>query len=214
MEAAKERTWKIIPKKHIDPSQTNHTVTISTFGDHTTYNFTQKVNNTDSGPVPTPEITDVEVKTAVIDGEETTVVNATVSNPTIHPYPMVLLASTEETSTYQLASTGPNDTSTVQIPLDEAPGTRVQGELRLNDGNVSEGYDQVQFNGSADESTTHQNESYTVVQASWDEEPYHYGEDDGPLGGALPADPLESPVSLAALAGGILVIGAVTRRLI
>ncbi len=214
MNQGSTRTFTANVTKYVKPSQTNHTVTISTFGDHTTYNFTHKVNNTDSGPVPTPEITEVEVKTAVIDGEETTVINATVSNPTIHPYPMVLLASTEETSTYQLASTGPNDTSTIQIPVDEAPGTRVKGELRLNDGNVSEGYDQVQFNGSADGPTTHRNESYTVVQASWDEDPYHYGEEDNLLHGTLPADPLESPAGLAALAGGVLAAGLATRRVV
>ncbi|WP_224336286.1 hypothetical protein [Haloprofundus halobius] len=127
---------------------------------------------------------------------------------------MVLLANTEQTSTFQLASTGPNDTSVVQIPLDEKPGTPIEGELRLNDGNVSEGYDQVQFNGSVDGTTTHQNESYTAVQASWEDDPYQYGDEDRFYDDILPSDPLNSPELLAALGGGIVVVGLSARRLL
>ena len=72
----------------------NHTTTVSTYGDSTTYNFTEKINATTTTKVPTPYISNIRVADGTIDGKPSSVsirhhsepVNAAVSDKIVRSH--------------------------------------------------------------------------------------------------------------------------------
>lgn len=169
-------TFNITP--HLNILENNHTVTITTYGNLTTYNFTREINSTGSSGFPHTHITNVEVTNGTIDGEPSTVAKVTLSNPGIQMYSTKLMVFTEGTdgSLYP-ASVAPGENRTITVELLEERGTKVAGEVRLYAGDLSErdgGLDQVEFVGQAGSDTTTWNESYDPVTGPWRDDHYVY----------------------------------------
>ncbi|WP_175424306.1 hypothetical protein [Haladaptatus sp. W1] len=64
----------------IDVVKNNHTTTVSTYGNYTTYNFTEKINASATEEIPTPYIANVTVADGTIDGEPSAVAYVTLVN--------------------------------------------------------------------------------------------------------------------------------------
>ncbi|SDN26827.1 hypothetical protein SAMN04487949_3780 [Halogranum gelatinilyticum] len=170
--------WSFNLTPNLDIRDKNHTVTVTTYGNLTKYNFTRDINYTNGTEIPHTHIEDVKVTNGTIDGEPSTVAKVTLSNPSIQMYSTKLMVYTEGTdgSLYG-ASVAPGENRTITVELLEDRGTKVAGEARLYAGNISEregGIDQVEFVGRAGTNTTTWNESYEPVKAPWRDDHYVY----------------------------------------
>jgi len=162
----------------INVNQDNHTVTFSTYGNHTQFNFTREIDSSDPGTVPTPKITDVEVTSGTVEGQESVVANVTLANPSEQLYSTKLMVHTVGTdgSLYP-ASVRPGDTRTITVELLDEPGAEIAGEARLYTGNMStdEGaIDQVEFAGAVEGGTSVWDTSYEPVRPTWMDDNYEY----------------------------------------
>ncbi|WP_238392173.1 hypothetical protein [Halorussus amylolyticus] len=172
------RTNEVNITPGLNANQDNHTVTFSTYGNATQFNFTREINSSDSGPVPTPHITDVEVTSGTVKGESSAVANVTIANPSKQLYSTKLMVHTVRTdgSLYP-ASVRPGDSRTITVELLDEDGTEIAGEARLYTGNMStqEGaIDQVEFAGQAGSDTSTWNTSYEPVRPTWMDDNYEY----------------------------------------
>ncbi|MFC5973240.1 hypothetical protein ACFPYI_18060 [Halomarina salina] len=162
----------------LDALRTNHVVRASTYGSTRAFEFEYDIDPEHSSVVPTPYIEETEISQAMIDGEQSTVVNVTVVNPSDQQYPTKLMVHTQGTdgSFYAaIVPTGESETVTVEL-LDDADSTIV-GEARLyvDQFNQSDGgIDQVGFEGRVDGETVQWNESYAAVEGPWSDDPYQY----------------------------------------
>ena len=162
----------------LDALRTEHIVRASTYGSTRTFEFDHKIDPENSSVVPTPYIAQTEVSRASVNGEQSTVVNVTVVNPSNQQYPTKLMVHTEGTdgSFYAaIVPMGKSETVTVEL-LDTADSTIV-GEARLyvDQFNQSDGgIDQVGFKGRVDSGTQMWNESYEAVEGPWSDDPYQY----------------------------------------
>ena len=173
-----QRNWTFNITPHLDITQDNHTVTVSTFGDYTQYNFTREIDASSTEAIPKPHITNVEVTNGTIDGEQSAVAKVSVSNPSIQAYGTKLMVFTEGTDgSFYDATLPPGENRTITVELLDQRGAKVAGEARLYTENLSrpEGaMDQVEFVGRAGENTTVWSESYEPVKAPWRAEHYQY----------------------------------------
>lgn len=175
------RTKRINITPGINVNQDDHTVTFSTFGGHTQFNFTRDIDSDKSGEIPTPYIADVTVGKGTIDGEPSAVANVTLVNPSEQLYSTKLMVHTVGTdgSLYP-ASVRPGDSRTITVELLDERGAKTAGEARLYAGNMStrEGaLDQVGFAGRAGEATRVWNASYEPVRPTWMDDHYQYRND-------------------------------------
>ncbi|MFC7315708.1 hypothetical protein ACFQPE_02710 [Halomarina halobia] len=165
-------------RPELDALKDNHTVTVSTFGDYTEFEFTYEIDPENPGEVEVPRITNVSVGNAVIDGKPSSVVNVTVVNPSIQTYSTKLMVHTEGTDgSFYPAIVPPGETETITVELLDDQNTEIAGEARLytDDFNESEGgIHQVGFVGRAGGSSEMWNESFEPVAAPWSEDPYQY----------------------------------------
>jgi len=116
----------------IDVTAENHSVKVSTYADGAQFNFTERFNDSKEGGFPSPYITDVEVLRNQSAGETTLEVTAT--NPANRSYFPSVVVKTFETDTYrELPSTPDNHTLVYHVPLEEAPGETVVGDIKLYD---------------------------------------------------------------------------------
>jgi len=162
----------------INVNQDNHTVTFSTYGNHTQFNFTREIDSSDPGAIPTPKITDVEVTNGTVKGKPSVVANVTLANPSEQLYSTKLMVHTVGTdgSLYP-ASVRPGDTRTITVELLDDRGAEIAGEARLYTGNMSteEGaIDQVEFAGGVEGDTEVWNTSYEPVRPTWMDNNYEY----------------------------------------
>ncbi|WP_233204252.1 hypothetical protein [Halegenticoccus soli] len=173
-----KRTFEFNITRGLNVVQTNHTVIVSTYGNHTQFNFTREINTTDPGPIPKPEITDVKIANGTIEGEPSTVAEVTVSNPGIQTYSTKLMVHTEGTDgSFYGASVPPGENRTITVELLDERGAKVAGEARLYAGNLSKGdgaMDQVEFVGRANHDTTVWDVAYEPVRAPWRKNHYTY----------------------------------------
>lgn len=178
LSSGEQRNWTFNITPHLDITRDNHTVTVSTFGDYTQYNFTREIDASSTEAIPKPHITNVEVTNGTIDGEQSAVAKVSVSNPSIQAYGTKLMVFTEGTDgSFYDATLPPGENRTITVELLDQRGAKVAGEARLYTENLSrpEGaMDQVEFVGRAGENTTVWNESYEPVKAPWRAEHYQY----------------------------------------
>lgn len=164
--------------REINVLRDDHSLTVSTIGNSTQFNFTKEINSSDPGPIPTPYIEDVQVENGTIDGEPSAVARVTIANPSIHPYPLKLIVHTQETDgSFYGASVPPGENRTITVELLDERGTEIAGEARLYAGNLSRGdgaMDQVGFVGTAGEETSSWNESYQPIDGPWRDDAYQY----------------------------------------
>lgn len=175
------RTKQINITPGINVNEDDHTVTFSTFGGHTQFNFTRELSSADSGEIPTPYVADVSVTEGTIDGEPSAVANVTLVNPSKQLYSTKLMVHTVGTDgSYYPASVRPGGSRTITVELLDERGTEIAGEARLYEGNMStrEGaLDQVEFAGRAGETTRVWNASYEPVRPTWMDDHYRYRND-------------------------------------
>ena len=162
----------------LNVNQDEHTVTFSTYGNHTQFNFTRQIDSSEPGPIPTPYIADVEVTEGTIKGETSAVANVTIVNPSDQLYSTKLMVHTIGTdgSLYP-ASVRPGDSRTITVELLDDPANDIAGEARLYTGNMTteEGaMDQVEFAGRADAETQAWNTSYEPAKPTWMDDNYEY----------------------------------------
>lgn len=173
-----QRTEKINITSGINVNQDKHTVTFSTFGGHTQFNFTREIESVDSGQIPTPYISDVTVTSGTIKGKASAVANVTLVNPSDQLYSTKLFVHTQGTdgSLYP-ASVRPGDSRTITVELLDERGSKIAGEARLYSGNLTTedgAMDQVEFAGQAGEDTRIWNASYEPVRPTWMDSHYQY----------------------------------------
>ena len=166
------KSWDI--SNSTDATRIEHQVTFSTSGESISFNFTREVDLSNSGSVPTPRITNVEVTNGTVYGNETAVLEVTVENPADQLYSSSLMVHTLETNFSRRgdAVAAPGNKSTVQVPLDEPRGSTVAGEVRLYDRNLSDaedGFDQREFVGRAGGDTQVWNRTYEPADPHWAE---------------------------------------------
>ncbi|WP_244605522.1 hypothetical protein [Halorussus marinus] len=159
-------------------NQDNHTVTFSTYGNHTQFNFTREIDSSDSGSIPTPKITDVEVTMGTAKGQESVVANVTLANPSEQLYSTKLMVHTVGTdgSLYP-ASVRPGDTRTISVELLDERDAEIAGEARLYTGNMTTedgAIDQVEFAGTVEDDTAVWNAPYEPVRPTWMDDNYEY----------------------------------------
>ena len=161
----------------LDTLETQHTVTVSTFGNYTQFNFTRKINASATN-IPKPYISNVEIQNGTIDGKPSAVAKVTVVNPSIQTYPTKLMVHTTGTDgSFYAPSVAPGETETITVELLDERGAKIAGEARLYAGNFSKGngaMDQVEFVGQAGGGTDHWNQTYEPVKGPWDEHSYSY----------------------------------------
>ncbi|WP_254534768.1 hypothetical protein [Halomarina litorea] len=173
-------TWSksIKLRSSLDALRSNHSVAISTYGAHETFDFEYTVDPESPHGVAIPRITDVSVGTAQIDGEPSSVVNVTIANPSIQTYPTKLMVHTRGTDgSFYAAVVPPGESETITVELLDARDATIAGEARLYAGDFDEregGLDQVGFVGRAGEETAQWNESFEPVAAPWSDDPYQY----------------------------------------
>jgi len=178
LKSGKTHTQRINLTPGINVNQDNHTVTFSTYGNYTQFNFTREIDSSDPGTIPTPKITDVEVTSGTVEGQESVVANVTLANPSEQLYSTKLMVHTVGTdgSLYP-ASVRPGDTRTITVELLDEPGAEIAGEARLYTGNMStdEGaIDQVEFAGAVEGGTSVWDTSYEPVRPTWMDDSYEY----------------------------------------
>ncbi len=172
------RTKEINITPAINVNQDEHTVTFSTFGGHTQFNFTRKIDSAEAENIPTPYIEDVTVTEGTIDGKPSAVANVTLVNPSEQLYSTKLMVHTVGTdgSLYP-ASVRPGDSRTITVELLDDPGAEIAGEARFYAGNMTteEGaLDQVEFAGKAGGETRVWNTSYETGRPTWMDDNYRY----------------------------------------
>ncbi len=164
----------------IAATRDRHQLTVGTVGDLTTYGFELVLNS--SNGVPLPEIENVEVTRATLDGEETTALRITVRNEANVQYLTDIRVTTLETNSGGHSGRVPIEETrrTVLIPLNEEPEMIVAGEVRLYTGwvhNESRISDQVEFEGTVDGETAVWDREFEPIQidyANRDVEEYQY----------------------------------------
>ncbi|WP_435360438.1 hypothetical protein [Haloarchaeobius sp. DFWS5] len=178
-------TWtkKFDLRSYIPADKQNHSLSIGTFGNHTSFNFSLDVSSADPKGVELPEIQNVEIDSVEVDGEETAVARITVRNEARVQYLTNIRVSTLHTNTDGPDSRVPmeNDTRVVVVRLNEDPDMKVAGEVRLytrwihNDSFIQ---DQVEFVGTPDGETAVWNRSYEPIMVEYadtdPDEVYHY----------------------------------------
>lgn len=171
-------TDRIELRPNVDALEETHNVTVSTVGEAVEFSFDLDVDPENPDGVKIPRIRNVDVGTAVVDGEPSAVVNVTVVNPSVQTYPTKLMVHTKGTDgSFYLPSTAPGESETITVELLDERGSHVAGEARLYAGEFNEsdgGLDQVGFAGRADGETAQWNESFEPVAAPWSDEPYQY----------------------------------------
>jgi len=178
LDSNESHTQRINLTPGINVNQDNHTVTFSTYGNHTQFNFTREIDSSDPGAIPTPKITDVEVTDGTIQGQESVVANVTLANPSEQLYSTKLMVHTVGTdgSLYP-ASVRPGDTRTITVELLDERGRDIAGEARLYTGNMSTedgAIDQVEFAGNVEGDTSVWDTSYEPVRPTWMDDNYEY----------------------------------------
>lgn len=217
-------TWKheITFESGLDALEKQHTVTVSTVGDYTTFNFTREIDPTNSADVPSPYISNVEIRNGTIDGHPSSVAQVTVVNPSVQTYPAKLMVHTMGTDgSFYTPSVAPGETQTITVELLDDRGSKIAGEARLYAGNFSKGdgaLDQVEFVGRAGGGTDAWNESYEPVVGPWDENSYEYENES--LESRTWAEKLSGGRTIGghpliyAVGGGLVVFAGALRRLL
>lgn len=173
------RTWKKQwnVSRGVDALEGDHTVTVSTFGNYTRFNFTREVDP-ETTDIPTPYISNVVVQNGTIEGEPSAVADVTIVNPSIQTYPTKLMVHTTETDgSLYFPTVPPGEKRTVTVELLDERGSRIGGEVRLYAEDFAKGdgaFDQVEFVGQAGGRTNSWNETYEAVNGPWDEDGYEY----------------------------------------
>jgi hypothetical protein len=178
LSANEHRTEEINITPGINVNEDEHTVSFSTFGGHTQFNFTREINSTNSDKIPTPHIADVTIGEGTINGEPSAVANVTLVNPSEQLYSTKLMVHTTGTegSLYP-ASVRPGDSRTITVELLDERGVETAGEARFYAGNMTtkEGaLDQVEFAGRAGEQTQVWDTSYEPAKPTWMSDHYRY----------------------------------------
>jgi hypothetical protein len=165
-------------RSSLDALRDVHVVRVSTYGATRAFEFEYPIDAENASDVPTPYIADATVSQGTVDGERSTVVNVTVTNPSNQQYPTKLMVHTEGTDgSFYAAIVPPGESETVTVELLDDAGTTVGGEARLYAGRFNEsdgGIDQIGFRGRVDGSTATWNESYEAVEGPWSDDPYRY----------------------------------------
>jgi len=159
-----------------------HTINIGTFGDHKSISFNLSINSSSPNNIPLPEIENVEVTRATVDGEATTALRVTVRNEARVQYTPRIRATTLQTHSNSQTARVPIEENrhTIVIPLNEEPEMIVAGEVRLYTGwvhNESRISDQVEFEGTVDGETEVWDREFEPIQidyANRDVEEYQY----------------------------------------
>ncbi len=177
-----QKVQKEINMTHkLDVVKDKHTATVSTTGNATIYNFTEKINATTTTKVPTPYISNIRVADGTIDGDPSSVAYVTVVNPSMRHYSMDLFVFTLGTDgSYYPAIPQPHNSTTIKVELLDKQDTKIAGEARLYTGNLTKksgGLDQVGFAGTAGKGTNQWNESFKPVRPTWMSNHYHYTND-------------------------------------
>ncbi|MFC4449657.1 hypothetical protein [Halorussus aquaticus] len=175
------RTKRINITSGINVNRDEHTVTFSTFGGHAYLNFTRDIDSADSGQIPTPYISDVNVTKGTVDGEPSAVAKVTLVNPSDQLYGTKLMVHTTGTDgSYYPASVRPGDSRTITVELLDGRDAKIAGEARLYTGNMTtrEGaIDQVEFAGQRGTETRVWDSSYEPVKPTWMDDHYQYHND-------------------------------------
>ncbi|WP_435363662.1 hypothetical protein [Haloarchaeobius sp. DYHT-AS-18] len=145
-----------------------HSIKLSTFGNSSSISFSLNISSQNPNGVELPEIKNVEIDTATIEGEETTVARVTVTNEGQVQYLTKVTVTSLQTHSSGREARVPMDGSrrTVVIPLNEDPEMKVAGEVRLYTGwihNHSDIEDQVEFVGTVDGETDVWDREYEPV---------------------------------------------------
>lgn len=216
LDQGEQRTQEINVTPGINVNRDEHTVTFSTYGNSTQFNFTREINSTDPGKVPTPYISNVEVADGTIDGEPSAVAIVTLVNPSEQLYSTKLFVHTTGTdgSLYP-ASVRPGESRTITVELLDERGSKIAGEARLYTGNMTteEGaMNQVEFAGQAGAETQVWNTSYEPAKPTWMDDHYRYHNDSYEQGiaekvsGGQEVEGVPVIYLLAALVVGVVVV--------
>lgn len=130
----------------MDATAENHTVNVGTYGGTATFNFTQRINESKQGGVPTPQISDVEIVRDHRGGEIT--LKVTAKSHADRVYSPSLVVKTFETPIQRdLPSTPDNNTLVYKFRLEEGPNETVVGEIKLYEHwKMADGkFDKVEF---------------------------------------------------------------------
>lgn len=214
-----QRTQTINITPGINVNRDNHTVTFSTYGNATQFNFTRKIDSTEPEEIPTPYIADLEITTDEIDGEPSAVAKVTLVNPSEQLYSTKLFVHTVGTdgSLYP-ASVRPGDSRTITVELLDDREAKIAGEARLYTGNLTTedgAMDQVEFAGQAGEKTDVWNSSYEPVRPTWMNDNYQYHNDsyERSVGEKLSGGHEIGGIPLAYLVAGIFAGAIAIRKL-
>jgi hypothetical protein len=200
-------TWKI--HDYVNVLRENHSVVVSSFGGHTTLNFTKRVDYEHPGKYSVPTIVETELVAANESDYANAYLAVTMSNPSRRSYAMRLMVHTNETNGKSWGAMVPykKDQYTVYVPLRDDADHLIQGEVRLyyseSEGvNATDGVrQQVSFEGRVGGETRMRNESYEPVVPPFEEEPYVYGPDSSGTGPI----PVPRLLSASAMALGVVV---------
>jgi len=212
VELSPNETWKESwnVSNSLDAMRNNHTVRFITYDASTEFNFTRKIDASNSSRVPTPRITDVELVEGTVYGEETTVLKVSVENPAKQLYSSIIMVNTRETTySRRVANAAPQNDTTRLVPLEEDSDTLVAGEVRLHHGNLSEaeeGFDQREFVGRVDGDTEVYNRTYEPIEPRWSRNrTYHYENES--VEQRIEANEEHTPLDWAiVVAGGLLTL--------
>ena len=176
-----ERTQRINITPGINVNQDEHTVTFSTYGNLTQFNFTREIDSANPSEIPTPYISNIEIADGTINGEPSAVAKVTIVNPSKQLYSTKLMVHTVGTdgSLYP-ASVRPESSRTITVELLDDRGSKIAGEARLYTGNMTTedgAMDQVEFAGQAGAETNVWNVSYEPARPTWMKDNYRYRND-------------------------------------
>lgn len=127
-----QKTWTIDVTDGISVMETEHVVSLETYGGNATFHFVERFDVAEPGDVPVPRVLDVEVSEGMARGNQSTIVSITVTNPSQQNYFAYILVHTFRTDgSFPSFQVMPGETKVVEAEVYEPLGTRVSGEVRF-----------------------------------------------------------------------------------
>jgi hypothetical protein len=205
----REESWEL--NETMDIGRTDHSVAIYGLGENASvrFNFTKKITADNPGRYPTPEIVDADLVTSTPNNRTGHFLAVTVQYTGNHSYATYVYVHTNQTDG-ERAPAGVaygQSTDTAYLDLQEDPGDKVMGEVRLYRGSVQNDSgirDQIHFEGRVDGTTEIRNESFEPITPPYEENSYRFTPDgaDASDGGSLGED----VVVATTLAFGVVVV--------
>lgn len=204
-----KKQWQL--NETLDVGRSNHSIGVYGLGENASvqFNFSKNININNPARYPIPKIVDAEL---VLDPDQNRTglyLAITTKNRGQLSYATYLYVHTNQTVSNPIISRVPKNEKyhTAYVPLQEDPGDKVMGEVRLYRGSVQNDSgirDQIHFEGRVDGTTEIRNESFEPITPPYEENSYRFTPDgaDASDGGSLGED----VVVATTLAFGVVVV--------